>query len=274
MPMLDQFVRKPDLLRRLRHGVLGDVLEQFVGDLCARGHTAHSIREYVRGAGHFACWLELKRLPVATICEATVATFMQEHNGTCECDVARGNMRHVRASLRQLLATQRSRGLIAAPPAPATPSAVDGCITAFTAHSRECRGLRPDTLRQLALYAREFLHARFGAGPVDPRAITCQCVRTFVATRARRTPGRAAQCAAGSLRALLRFLVLRGECDAGLVGAVPSVTSHRVRLPERLTDEQVAVLLASFDRSTASGRRDYAIAMCLAMLGVVSHVLS
>jgi site-specific recombinase XerD len=268
MPMLDQFVRKPDLLRRLRHGVLGDVLEQFVADLCARGHTAHSIREYVRGAGHFACWLELKRLPVATICEATVATFMQEHNGTCECDVARGNMRHVRASLRQLLATQRSRGLIAAPPAPATPSAVDGCITAFTAHSRECRGLRPDTLRQLALYAREFLHARFGAGPVDPRAITCQDVRTFVATRARRTPGRAAQCAAGSLRALLRFLVLRGECDAGLVGAVPSVTSHRVRLPERLTDEQVAVLLASFDRSTASGRRDYAIAMCLAMLGL------
>jgi integrase len=70
------------------------------------------------------------------------------------------------------------------------------------------------------------------------------------------------------LRALLRFLVLRGECDAGLVGAVPSVTSHRVRLPERLTDEQVAVLLASFDRSTASGRRDYAIAMCLAMLGL------
>ena len=266
--MLDQFFQKPGVLRRLRRGVLGDVLEPFVSDLCARGHTAHTIREYLRGAGHFACWLELKRVPVAAICEATVATFLQEHHKTCECDVAKGNMRHVRASLRQLLASQRSRALIAPPPAPVPPSAIDSWVAAFVAHSRECRGLRPDTLRQLALYVREFLQERFGAGPVDPRAITCQDVRAFVAARARQTPGRAAQCVAGSLRAFLRFLVLRGECDADLVGAVPSVTSNRVRLPQSLTNEQVAALLASFDRSTASGRRDYAITVCLAMLGL------
>lgn len=111
--MLDEFIRKPVVLTRLRRGVLGDVLEPFVGDLCARGHTAYSIREYLRGAGHFACWLELKHVPVATICEATVAAFMREHIEPCECDVARGNMRHVRASLRQLLATQRDHVLFA-----------------------------------------------------------------------------------------------------------------------------------------------------------------
>jgi len=266
--MLDQFIRKPGVLRRLRRSVLGDVLEPFVSDLCTRGHTAHTIREYLRAVGHFAFWLELKQVPVATICEATVATFAQEHHESCECDVAKGSMRYARASLRQLLATQRRRALIASPPTPTPPSAIDSCVAAFVAHSRECRGLRPDTLRQLALYAREFLHARFGAGPVDPRAITCHDVRTFVATRARRTPGRAAQCAAGSLRALLRFLVLRGECNADLVGAVPSVAAVRVRLPRGLTDEQVGALLASFDRCTASGRRDYAIAMCLATLGL------
>jgi hypothetical protein len=209
--MLDKFVRKPGALRRLRRSVLRDVFDPFVSDLCARGHTAHSIREYVRAVGHFAFWLELKKVSIATLCEATVATFMLEHNETCECHVAKGNKRYLRASLRHLLATQRSRALIGPPASPAPPSAIDRCVAAFVAQSRECRGLRPDTLRQLALYAREFLHVRFGAGPVDPRAITCQDVRTFVAARARRTPGRAAQCVAGSLRALLRFMVLRGS---------------------------------------------------------------
>jgi integrase/recombinase XerD len=268
MPMLDQFVQKPAVLKRLRRSVLGDVLEPFVSDLCARGHTAITIKEYVRGAGHFARWLELKRVPVATISEATVTTFMKEHQKTCACDVAKGSVRYIRASARQLLTTLRSRALIAPPLAPAPPCAVDSCVAAFAAHSRECRGLRPDTLRQLALYVREFLQGRFGDGPVDPRAITCQDVRTVVAARARRTPGRAAQCFAGSLRTFLRFLVLRGECDAALVGAVPSVASDRVRLPQSLTDEQVTALLASFDRGTASGRRGYAIAMCLARLGL------
>jgi site-specific recombinase XerD len=268
MPMLDKFVQKPGVLRRLRRSVLGDVLESFVSDLCARGHTAHTIREYVRGAGHFARWLELKRVPLVTISEATVTTFMKEHQKTCACDVAKGSLRYVRASARRLLATLRSRALVAMPATLAPPSAIDRCVAAFAAHSRECRGLRPDTLRQLVLYVREFLHGRFGAGRIDPRAITCQDVRFFVATRARRTPGRAAQCFAGSLRAFLRFLVLRGECDANLVGAVPRVASHRVRLPQSLTEEQVNALLASFDRGTALGRRDYAIAMCLAMLGL------
>ena len=72
-----------------------------------------------------------------------------------------------------------------------------------------------------------------------------------------------------NLRGLLRFLFLEGLMPADLTAAVPKVASWRcASLPRALPAEHVARLLVSCDRTTAVGRRDFAILVMLSRLGV------
>ena len=76
---------------------------------------------------------------------------------------------------------------------------------------------------------------------------------------------------AADLRALLRFLYLKGMLGADLGGAMPPVATWRdTRLPWTMSATDVDSLLDSCDRSTTSGRRDRAILALLARLGLRS----
>jgi len=72
-----------------------------------------------------------------------------------------------------------------------------------------------------------------------------------------------------ALRSLLRYLHLTGLIAAPLVWAVPSVADLRDRtLPRGLEPAAVGKLLASCDRRRLVGRRDFAILLLLARLGL------
>ena len=78
----------------------------------------------------------------------------------------------------------------------------------------------------------------------------------------------------GALRDFLRFLHLSGRGEERRVAAVPRPAPWpRGLLPQTLSKEQVRALLASFERTTRTGRRDYAMALCLTQFGLrVSEV--
>ncbi|WP_292502587.1 site-specific integrase [Mesorhizobium sp.] len=72
-----------------------------------------------------------------------------------------------------------------------------------------------------------------------------------------------------ALRSFLRFLQQRGLLATDLAVAVPGIAGWRLaHLPKALPAEQVERLLASCDRRTPAGRRDYAVLMLLARLGL------
>ncbi len=74
---------------------------------------------------------------------------------------------------------------------------------------------------------------------------------------------------AGSLRKFLRFAQQQGWTDQCLSLAVPKIACRASHdLPAYLTQRQLRLLLASWDRRTAQGRRDLAIGLCLARLGM------
>jgi integrase/recombinase XerD len=71
------------------------------------------------------------------------------------------------------------------------------------------------------------------------------------------------------LRSLLRFLSVRGLRDPGLARCVPSVGSWREPgIPETLPRPEIERMLASCDRSSLVGARDFAILMLVARLGL------
>lgn len=72
-----------------------------------------------------------------------------------------------------------------------------------------------------------------------------------------------------AVRALMRNLHATGRVRVSLVGALPAVAGWRLAsLPRGLDAEVVTRLLDSCDRDTIVGRRDHAILMLLARLGL------
>jgi integrase len=72
-----------------------------------------------------------------------------------------------------------------------------------------------------------------------------------------------------ALRAFLRYLHHSGVTATDLSPGVPAVPTWRfATLPKYLQPAQVAQVLAACDRQTAVGRRDYAILLLLARLGL------
>jgi site-specific recombinase XerD len=77
------------------------------------------------------------------------------------------------------------------------------------------------------------------------------------------------QLEANALRSFLRFLFLRGWIATDLARSVPTVPDRSgATLPRYLPADQVEKLINSCDRQTAIGRRDYAILLLLARLGL------
>ena len=145
----------------------------------------------------------------------------------------------------------------------------DRLVEAYTQHERRTRGLRPQTLRIRACFARMLVRAALGTDPIDPSRLTPADVVVFITSlRHRFSPG-SMRTVRSSLRSFFRFLRVEGFCGDALEAALPTVAHWRLAtLPRCLTEQQIEQVLASFDASAPCGQRDQAIVQCLATLGL------
>ena len=91
----------------------------------------------------------------------------------------------------------------------------------------------------------------------------------FVSLRARSLRPMSVRALCDSLRSFPRFLHFEGRCPKRLDLAIPTMHAwNRAELPTVIEAEQLRRFLASFDKSTAMGRRDYAMARCMCDLGL------
>jgi integrase len=73
----------------------------------------------------------------------------------------------------------------------------------------------------------------------------------------------------GNVRRFLRFVQMRGACSPQLVAAFPKVALYgSYTRPEILSERQERDLLASFQRKSSEGKRDYAMTACMLHLGL------
>jgi site-specific recombinase XerD len=139
----------------------------------------------------------------------------------------------------------------------------------YRAYLVQERGLAEGTIAGYLHVARLFCSARAADGVLRLERLTAVEVTEFVlAECATRSVGSAKYVVCG-LRSLLRYLFVAGRIDGELDAAVPTVASWRLaRLPVTFGRAEVARLLASCDRRTTFGRRDYAVLVLLARLGL------
>jgi site-specific recombinase XerD len=130
------------------------------------------------------------------------------------------------------------------------------------------RGLSAGTIAGYLHVARLFFSARAGNGGLLEQLTAAEVTEFVLAECAPRSVGSAKYIVCG-LRALLRYLYIAGHIEGQLEAAVPTVAGWRLAgLPDTFGRAEMARLLTSCDRRTTFGRRDYAVLILLARLGL------
>lgn len=138
-------------------------------------------------------------------------------------------------------------------------------------HYLQCeRGLAPASIGLYGEAAGRFLEHAFGEGEVRLAELSAADVIRFVQLDAARLrhPKRA-KVMTSALRSFLQYGRYLGEIRADLHTSVPTVANWSMSaIPRSISTAQVHALLAQCDRRTATGRRDYAVLLLLARLGL------
>jgi integrase/recombinase XerD len=248
---------------------LAAVFGTYVDHLERRGYGRVTIQQYVQAVEHFGCWLARRRHVLADVEPALVTTFLVGHLAQCRCRSQRPRtVPTSRAALRQLLVILPSARAVRSVVAPSM-TCVDGIIAAFDQHLERTCGLAPATRHSYRRESRALLVAQFGQGAVDLAELRSDRICAFLTVRAKDLCPASANSVSNAVRALVRFLVLHGFRSVGTPSAVPRAAVWRLsQVPRALSDAEVRAFVGAFDRTTALGRRDYAIAICLLVLGL------
>jgi site-specific recombinase XerD len=160
----------------------------------------------------------------------------------------------------------RGVGVMAAATSPTPLSREEELLVRYRRYLLDERGLATKTVIARERTAQLFLaeHSGRELGDLDGGDVS-----RFVTRQCRRLSTRSAERLVNGLRSFLRFALVEGLIAAPLTGAVPSVARWSgAGLPRGLAKAEVSALLASCDRGRAIGRRDYAILVLLARLGL------
>jgi site-specific recombinase XerD len=233
--------------------------------LSETGYATITARRYLRAAEHLLYWSDRKSVPVQELKEELLAQFGR-HLGRCRCP----HQGHAdRASLTQgtrlFLKYLRDAGISPTFPvtAPVVPDPI--LLWKFCQWMRLQRGTCEATLSRYRRYIRELLKQ---LGEV-PSQWDAHGVRAFVLNQSHHCGWATVQACATTLRMFVRFLIADGHCAAGLDTAIPRVAHWRLAaLPRFLQPDEVERVIASCDPTSPVGRRDRAILLLLARLGL------
>lgn len=254
-------------LSRAPEGPLVTYIEPFARSLREQGYVLDSIHQQVLLAACFSEWLKQRDVALCAITFDHPQRYLRYR--ARQVRPGRGDA----AALRHLLDFLRRERVIPAEKkvsaCPLTPAEL--CAQDYEQHLREARGLARATIVNYLPFIRSFLKDRFGGRPATLSKLCARDVVAFVQHQARRLHPKRAKLLTSALRSFLRYARYRGEVKLDLAAAVPIVPIWSMSsIPRALEPDQVRRLLASIDRNTAMGCRDYAILLLLARLGLRS----
>jgi site-specific recombinase XerD len=259
--MRDQVLANRDTVQAL--GIIGSHVDSFAAHLVACGYASTTVRSQLRLLGDFDRWLTRRRCGIHALDDELVDTFVTGSK-------RRGRLhRGHAATLHQFLAHLRARGEVAASLPVVDESPLGQLQRQYEQYLTAERGLAPVTISKYVDVLRRFLTDRFGNGPLEFHALDVSTITTFVIRHAHTMSPRYAQGMVSALRSICQFLRQRGAIDRDLAAAVPRVSDWRLAtVPKYLKPEEVERVLQMCNRQTAVGRRNHAILLLLARLGL------
>lgn len=244
-------------------GPLAPFAEGFRVRLAVMGYTRDRQAVHLRLMAQVSSWLSEHELDCSALDASLVGEFVCERR-SCGCRDARSPR-----SLGPLLEYLQELGAVRQPTPKQPTGPVDTMLADYAGYLARERGLAAGTIERHVSLVWPFLTGRVAGGVLELETLTAADVTAFMLACSHHTKPATVQRAATAVRSLLRFLHLRGHIGSALVGAVPAAANWKLAgLPKHLTADQLRALLGSCDLETAVGRRDKAIMMLLARLGL------
>ena len=259
---VEDYLGRSRLFRRLKNGPHGQHVERYATRLVEESLGRHGTWRCLNVVSGFLGWIAGRRCKLVDIDEHMVERYLQHRAG--RQSIQPGD----RAALKRWLSVLRDEGAIA--PAELPPlTRHDRIFKEFEGYLRTERGLSPRSIIRHLPIIRGFLHEVCPAGADDLGKIGQESVIGYIERHARDWSPKTGKVMCWSLRAFLRYLHHRGLNPRALAGCVPSIRRWKLAtLPTYLPTGQVQKALDGCNRATAMGRRDYAILMMLAKLGL------
>lgn len=258
--MLEKLFTHPKAAPRLRASPLGPWLDSFVGRLADLGYTEWFRRSNVVLAADLGRWMAAHGHSPWTLDESALAAYV-EHRGT--------QRERRRAAAAHVLAHLRGEGVAPPPRDLPDPCAAVVCGQRYAAYMRTERGAAEGTVEGYVAVVREFLARRFGSGEVDLAALTASDIGAYLVERAPALSPKRVAYLASALRSFFRFLFVQGATATDLSTApLMAQTRYGAAVPRYLSPAEVDRLIDTCDRGTPAGRRNRAILVLLARLGL------
>mgnify|MGYP001380104241 CR=1 FL=1 len=261
---MQQFYMDPRTLPRMREGALGAYVDELAQQLSDEGYARASARYALQLVADLGRWMVRRKIVVAQLNAQHLERYL-EYRSRHRQRRSGGDA----AVMRRLLKLLCERGIVAtAAPIEQTPA--QSLEEAFRHYLEQERRLAPATLLLYLPVVRRFLAECFADGEPQLDRLRASDVVRFVQREAVRLrhPKRA-KLMTTALRSFFQYARYRGLIKIDLRSSVPTVANWSMAsLPRGLPSEDVQRLLSHCDRHTKVGRRDWAILLLLARLGL------
>lgn len=258
----DAYLNRSRVVRGLKDGPFGEHIHLYIGQLQRRGYSLEVGHRYLSLVRDFGFWLAATGHALADVQEALVTQFLVER--------ARHRVRYSGdgLALTRFLSILRDANAIAPRPGPSCDPCED-ILQSYSLYMERQRGLAPSSIASHVWFLRPFLQELGIASNADVASLSVRQVARYVERHVGDGGATTARIMCSRVRVFLRYLHCEGFITADLSSAIPSIRRPReARLPSFMPLEVVQRVLDNCDRHTVVGRRDYAILMLLARLGL------
>jgi integrase/recombinase XerD len=254
--------KNPRTFQRMHEGPLGSYIESYAAEMREQGYCAGAMESQIRLVADFSRWMMKAQVSPQKITTQCCQTYLR-------CRARRLHpKRDDWAALKRLLSLLLRQRIIVEP-SPPTATPANEIQAEFARYLGRERGLVSTTVNCYVSFAGEFLADRFGVGPIEWSLLCPVDVIGFVQRRAASIQSKRVQLLTTALRSFLRWARYRADIGTDLAACVPSVANWSLStVPRALPAGQSQRVLAACDRKTTVGRRDYAILLLLARLGL------
>jgi site-specific recombinase XerD len=238
-----------DTIAGVRIGPLADHLNAYLGLVRGQGYDPGSARIQIQVIVKFSHWLRRKGAELRDVDQSVVERFLEGH--------------------RDARSASRGKNGAAQEEKRTVPSRHEKLADDYRHYLLQERGLSQATAINYLPFIEQFLSERFEKGRVNLSQLRAPDVTSFVQRHARDFSPARASLLVTALRSFLRHLQFQGKIKTDLAVCVPAVAWWSfATLPKFLPAGDVQKVLKDCDRRTGIGRRNYAILLLLARLGL------
>lgn len=246
--------------KRLQGNPLELHLRTFATWLTEEGYAQETAQKKLSLLVDLGKWLGRTRRAASNLDEQLLEAFAEDQQG-----VHRGDLK----TLEQFLDHLRGRDVVPDRKLGPDQSSLAGLLSQYEKYLRSERGLMVRTIFAYQYSVCKFLEGHFSKGPFLTKTLEASDISAFVLRHSQSCSLKSTQLMMTALRSFLRYLFQRGELSANLAASVPAVTNRRLStVPRYLPPEEIERVLKTCNCRTAIDRRDYAVLLLFARLGL------